>query len=248
MVFIVYYMQHEIRAMFARGRAYFLDFWSYPEVGIIACSWAGLGIYVWRVREGDRVGTLFRETNGYAYVNLQLAAYVNDILTFLLGFCCFFGTIKFLRLLRFNHRISMLSSTLAYAARDLISFCIMFSIIYFGYLSLFFLLFHSKIWACSDALKTAQMLFEMMLLKFDVSDLYAADIFLGPFCFTLFIIFVVFICMNMVGREIEEDKMERIAFFRCSSFRLSLMHSEEFDIIFLYKVMNMKLWDLWSIN
>ncbi|CAM2704890.1 unnamed protein product [Rotaria socialis] len=197
MVFIIYYMQREIRSIISRRAHYFHDFWSYPEIGIIACSWAGLGIYIWRTRECARITTLFKETNGYAYVNLQLASYVDDILTFLLGFCCFFGTIKFLRLLRFNQRMSMLSSTLMYAAKDLLSFTCMFSIIYMGYLSLFFLLFYPKIWACSDLLKAAQMLFEMMLLKFNVSDLYAADTFLGPFCFTLFIIFVVFICMNM---------------------------------------------------
>ena len=200
MLFIIYYMQSEIRSMFKRGMAYFRDFWSYPMVGIVACSWAGFGVYLWRMKEGNRVGALFKATNGYAYVNLQLAAYVTDVLTFLLGFCCFFGSIKFLRLLRFNQRISMLSSTLAHAARDLISFTGMFSIVFFGYLTLFFLLFHSKIWACADPLRTAQMLFEMMLLKFDVSDLYAADMFLGPFCFAMFIIFVVFICMNMVSR------------------------------------------------
>ena len=199
MLFIIYYMQREIRSLMERRCAYFRDFWSYPEIGIISCSWAGAGVYIWRIREANRIAQIFRETNGYSHVNLQLASYVNDILTFLLGFCCFFGTIKFLRLLRFNRRMSMLSSTLSYAAKDLISFSLMFSIVYFGYLSLFFLLFHSKIWACSDALRAAQMLFEMMLLKFDVSDLYSADGFLGPFCFTLFVIFVVFICMNMVN-------------------------------------------------
>ncbi len=210
MMFIVYYMQREIRSMFAHRLAYFRDFWAYPEIGIIACSWAGLGVYVWRIHEGNRVGSLFQKTNGYAYVNLQLASYVNDVLTFLLGFCCFFGTVKFIRLLRFNHRTSLLSATLAYAAKDLICFTLMFSIIYFGYLSLFFLLFSSKIWACSDLLKTAQMLLEMMLLKFNVSDLDAAASFLGPFCFTLFIVFVVFICMNMVSIEITEANEKMI--------------------------------------
>lgn len=238
MIFIVYYMQREIRSLFNRRFAYFRDFWSYPEIGIIASSWAGLGIYVWRIHEGNRIGTLFQETNGYAYVNLQLASYVNDVLTFLLGFCCFFGTIKFLRLLRFNRRMSMLSATLSYAAKDLISFTFMFSILYFGYLSLFYLLFQSKLWECSDPLKTAQMLFEMMLLKFDVSDLYAADYFLGPFCFTLFIIFVVFICMNMVCRK-KERKCYFILFF--SLFQLYTMHFELFDIILHYKVVIMKL-------
>ncbi|CAF4570593.1 unnamed protein product [Rotaria sp. Silwood1] len=233
MIFIIYYMQREIRSLFNHRMKYFRDFWSYPEIGIIACSWAGLFIYLWRIREGNRISDLFKETNGYAYINLQLASYVNDLLTFLLGFCCFFGTVKFLRLLRFNQRISMLSSTLMYAAKDLISFSFMFSIIYFGYLTLFFLLFHSKILECSNPLSTAQMLFEMMLLKFDVSDLYAADIFLGPFCFTLFIVFVVFICMNMFISIIADS-------FRVVRHNISLQNSEHEIVDFM--VNQMKKW------
>jgi hypothetical protein len=38
----------------------------------------------------------------------------------------------------------------------------------------------------------------MLLLKFDTQELYDADAFLGTICFTLFIIFVVLICMNML--------------------------------------------------
>ena len=205
MLFIIYYMQREIRSAFTRRMEYFRDFWSYPEIGIIACSWAGLGVYLWRIREGDRIGDLFRETNGYAYVNLQLASYVNDLLTFLLGFCCFFGTIKFFRLLRFNRRMSMLSSTLHYAAKDLISFSFMFSIVFISFLSLFYLLFLSNISSCSTLLGTAQMLFEITLMKFDAHELTDAAAFLGPFCFSLFILIVVFICMSMFLTIINES-------------------------------------------
>jgi hypothetical protein len=41
------------------------------------------------------------------------------------------------------------------------------------------------------------MLFEMLLFRFNSQDLYEADEFLGPFVFTLFIYFVVFICCTM---------------------------------------------------
>ncbi|CAF3607443.1 unnamed protein product [Adineta steineri] len=197
MGFIVYYMQREFRSAFRQRMAYFRDFWSYVEIGIIACSWAGLGVYVWRAREAHRVAQLFQETKGYAFINLQLATYVDDSLTFLLGFCCFFGTVKFLRLLRFNRRMSTLSGTLSYAFKDLIAFSAMFAIVFISFLTLFYLLFSATIMECSDPIRAAQMLFEMMLLKFDVSDLLAANAFLGPLVFTLFIIFVVFICMTM---------------------------------------------------
>jgi hypothetical protein len=47
-------------------------------------------------------------------------------------------------------------------------------------------------WNCASLLYTAQMLFEVTLMKFDASELHEAAPFLGPFCFTLFILLLVF--------------------------------------------------------
>ena len=41
------------------------------------------------------------------------------------------------------------------------------------------------------------MLFEMMLMKFDFQELKDAAALLGPVCFVLFILVVVFVCMSM---------------------------------------------------
>jgi len=248
MIFIIYFTQREILSAFKRRLAYLRDFWSYPEVGIIVCSWAALGLYIWRIGEGNHVGELFKETKGYTCVNLQLAAYVNDVLTYLLAFCCFFGTIKFLRLLRFNRHIAMLSSTMAYAFKDLISFAFMFSFLFLAFLALFFLLFQSKLWTCADLVQAAQMLSQMMLLKYNVSDLIKAGSFLGPFCFTLFMIFVVFICMNMVCRKRTKENYENRIVFIFSLFRLSWIHFELLELIVHYKVGSMKSLVLRLIN
>ncbi|CAF1098302.1 unnamed protein product [Adineta steineri] len=170
---------------------------NFYEVGIIVCAWTSVGIYIWRYHQCERIGQLFKETNGYVYINLQFASYVNDVLTILLGFSCFFGTIKAIKLLRFNQRLCLFLETLKYAKTDLIPFSMMFSIIFIAFLSLFYLLFSGKISSCSSLLDTARMLFEIMLMKFDAHELSEASAFLGPFCFSLFIIFVVFICISM---------------------------------------------------
>jgi len=187
----------EIRLLIKLKWKYFHQFWSLIEVGIIVCSWTNVGIYVWRYHEYQRIGKLFEETNGYVYINLQLASYVNDILTFLFGFCCFFGTIKFLRLGRFSQRLNLFSKTLQYAGKALISFGLMFSIVFISFLCLFYLLFISKISSCSTLLETSQMLFEMTSFKCDTHELTEAAPFLGPFCFSLFIFLAVFVCMSM---------------------------------------------------
>jgi hypothetical protein len=187
----------EIRSLIHLKFVYFRQFWSFIEWAIIGCSWSGVGVYVWRSHELTRIGSLFEKTNGYSYINLQLAAYINDVFICLLGFCCFFGSIKFLRLCRFHRRLSLFTETIRHAGKDLLSFMLMFFIVFMAYVALFYLLFTSKILDCSSLLNTCQMLFEMMVLKFNVTELREADAFLGPFCFTLFIFFVVFICMNM---------------------------------------------------
>jgi hypothetical protein len=157
----------------------------------------GMGIYIWRYHEYSRINELFKQTNGYVYINLQLASYVNDFLRFLYGFCCFFGTIKLLRLCRFHQRIYLFIQVLQQSTRALISFTIMFGIIFFAFICLFYLLFQSNIYSCSTVFQTSAMLFQMMFMKFDTQGLSDASAFLGPFCFSLFIFLVVFVCMCM---------------------------------------------------
>jgi len=190
-------MIKEIRNFIRMKWSYFRCFWSYIDIGIIGCSWGVLGVYIWRYHESNRIGNLFQETNGYVYINLQLSGYVDDILTSLLGFCCFFGTVKFIRLFRFDQRLSLFTETLQYARKELFSFTAMFAFVFMAFLTLFYLLFVGKLQNCATLLNTAQMLFEMMLMKFDVHPLQQAAPFLGPFCFSLFILLVVFVCMNM---------------------------------------------------
>ncbi|CAF1131097.1 unnamed protein product [Adineta steineri] len=195
--FIIYFIIIEIRLLFELRLKYFYQFWSIIQLGIIGCSLGSIGVYFWRFQETNRISQLFEQTNGYIYINLQLAVYVNDILTFLLGYCCFFSTIKCFQLLRFNQQISLFAETLKYCAKALISFSIMFAVVFMSFLCLFYLLFVSKLSSCSSLLQTAQMLFKMTLIKCNASEITGADAFLGPICFILFIFLVVFVCLSM---------------------------------------------------
>ncbi|CAF1304723.1 unnamed protein product [Adineta steineri] len=123
-----------------------------------------------------------------------MTVYAEDVLTSLLGFCCFFGIIKSNR---FNKSLIIFVRTLKYVTKEIISFSFMFSIVFMSFLALFYLLFNSNIQSCSSLLSTAQMLFQITLMSFDATDFTRADPFLGPFCFSLFIIIVVFICLSM---------------------------------------------------
>jgi hypothetical protein len=218
---IVYLMFIEMRLLVALKSGYVRRFWSVVNVGIICCSWTSLGIYLWRYRESQRIGRLFAESNGYFFINLQMSSYLDDLLTYLLGFCCFFGTVKLIELCRFDRRLCLFIQTLKYAGRELISFTMMTSVFFVSFTSLFHLLFHSKRGSCSSPLQTARALFEMTLMNFDAHQLMEAEAFLGPFIFALFMFLMVFVCMSMFmsiihrhfshsRKKSKEDKAEQI--------------------------------------
>ncbi|CAF1184626.1 unnamed protein product [Adineta ricciae] len=235
MLLVVYFMWIELRSFIELKRKYFYHFWSYVQLGLIVCSWTSVGIYTWRYNECQRIGQLFSETNGYVYINLQFASYVNDLLTYLLGFCCFFGTIQLIRLCRFNPRLCLFVHTLKHSAKELLSFMFMFAIMFMSFLCLFYLLFMSQLPECASLLGTAQMLFEMTLMKFDAHDLSEAAAFLGPFCFSLFIVFVVFICISMF-LSIVVDNFRRV--------RATL--DDQSDGIFSFMLERFQRWTGWK--
>ena len=106
---------------------------------------------------------------------------------------------------RFNHRLMFFVRTLQHAAKDLVSFASMFSIVFWSFIMLFYLLFTSELSTCATLLHTAQMLFEAILMKFDAQKLTEAAPFLGPLSFSLFIFVVVFVCMSMFLTIINES-------------------------------------------
>ena len=221
MILVIYFMINEFQSIWKLKFSYLKQFWSWIELGLIISSWMGVGIYIWRYQEFQRIGRLFQETNGYVSINFQFAAYVNDLHTYLLGFCCFFGILKLLRLCRYNRRLSLFTETLKYASKELLSFSMMFSIVFFAFTFLFYFLFISKIESCSSLSRTLRMIFEMTLLKFDTNELIQAAPFLGPFCFSLFIFLVVFVCMSMfisiisdTFRKVREHSHEDHRMFR----------------------------------
>lgn len=92
-VLIFYYMYTEIKLIFQMRKNYIKEFWSYISWGIIICSWFGVVIHILRQRELNKMVNSLKQKNDQI-VHLQFFTYLDSLLTYLLGFCCFFGTIK----------------------------------------------------------------------------------------------------------------------------------------------------------
>jgi hypothetical protein len=92
-ILILYYMYAEIKLIFEIGKAYIKQFWSYINWGIIFCSWFGIVIHILRQSELKKMAQLLKSEDKKG-VNLQYFSYLDNLLTYLLAFCCFFATLK----------------------------------------------------------------------------------------------------------------------------------------------------------
>ena len=105
-----------------------------------------------------------------------------------------------------------------------------------AFVTLFCLLFVSKMRNCASLFPTMTMLFEMILMQFDASELIATSAFLGPFCFSLFIFIIVFVCMSMFLTILNDN------------FRQARNNTKDEEEIFVFMWNRFQRWTLKWIN
>jgi len=178
-------------------REYLYKFLTWIEWIFVSCSIASIVFYYLQYQQIQTIGQIFTETNGYSFIDFRRLSSSNRFFNIFISLSSFFSIIRFLQFCQYHHRLSLFTRTLSKSMNELISFSLMFTVIFVAFLCLFYLLFISKISTCSTLFETSRMLFEMSLLKFDAHELNDAASFLGPLTFTLFILVVVFICLSM---------------------------------------------------
>jgi polycystin 1L2 len=194
-VFIIYFMIHEIKEICMQGiKKHLFKFWSLVEWSLIIFSWCALAMYIYRFYTGNKVLDFIKETQGYGYYKFQIFAFWNECLRYCLAFCSALSTLKFIKILRFNKRVAYLASTLNYAASELISFFIIFFILWCTFVQTMFLTLQKQFYQFSTFTKSLMACFQIILGKDEIS---ADSYFLGSALFIFYNIFVLFILLNM---------------------------------------------------
>ena len=147
--------------------------------------------------------TFFRQTNGYAYKNLQRVNSWNQTLVILMGVCNLLGTLKFLKLFRFNNRIYLLALTLRKCARSLAGFGLVFMFQWLSFVQLFYILYNSSIQAYSTFVESMESSFIDIMGVSQATAIRALDlnspsiIPTGTFVYVAYEVMMIFVLVNM---------------------------------------------------
>lgn len=204
-VIILIVLVDECRLMMKMKKAYLYRLWSWIEWTFLSCSMASIAFYFIQYRYMQTVGEIFTRTNGYSFIDFSLLTSSSRLFNIFISLSGFFSMIRFSHFCQYHRRLSLFTRTLSKAACGLISFSLMFSVVFVAFICLFYFLFVSKVSTCATLLETSRMLFEMSLLKFDAAELSDAASCLGPITFTMFILVIVFVCLSMFLSIINES-------------------------------------------
>jgi len=191
-------------------KEYFKQFWNYIELIIIAFSWAAFSMYLYRLYASYEIFDLLKQrtTEPNTYIRLQYISYCNEALGFFLAFCAAFGTLRFLKLLRFNKKIIIYMIAFKKSLGELLSFGIIFLILWMSMVQTFYIIFNVNSFQFASFVKSMETCFQMVLGKFEVDSLIEANALFGTTLFILYNILVVFMLVNMLVSILTDNYAE----------------------------------------
>ncbi|CAG0904504.1 unnamed protein product [Cyprideis torosa] len=167
--FTFYYTIRILRLLWKYQRKFFHEYWNWVELVLVCMSYAAIGVYVLRMLIINEVLERFAYTRGNGYMRLQKIAIVDDVYTSLIALLVFTATIFYLKLLRFNKRIGLLSATMRQCWNDLSGFGVVFLFFFAAFCFMFYMFLHVNMFEWRNLLTAMESTFGMVLgkVKFD---------------------------------------------------------------------------------
>lgn len=144
-LYLIYFIIMEIIKIKNDRCAYFKKFWNWNDILIIVGSIIAIAMYTMRTIFTNLAIKAAFESQLGEFVNFNTIAQWDMVYSSITSCIVFCATLKFLKLLRFNNKISMLSLTLRLASRDLLGFSATFAIIFFAFTQFSLLIFGSHL-------------------------------------------------------------------------------------------------------
>ena len=225
------WIYRDIKNLVKNGRAHLKKVWNVVDVAITLLSTCAVGVYFSRLL-GIHLAIKQFEKNRSQFVSFQYVVLLNEVVIALIAAVVLLLNMKFLKLLRFNRKVSVLSSSMKAASKPLMSFFVMFSVIICAYSSVLFLAMGSTLKESRTFFRAVVSTCAMVLGQFDYYAMESANRIMGPVVFFSFMVLVQFIVLNMfVGilcegfSEVRSDSSKQSGDYEITDFMMNRLKS-----------------------
>ena len=177
---------------------YLKKFWNLVEISNILLAIAAMIFYWYREKYGKQLLSLLPRKRPEMFINFQFPACFDTCMLWVVAIICFFVILKFIKLLSFNGRISLLRRTLQAAWYPLMMLSVSFFIVFFAYLFPSTIMFDFHLYSYRDTYYTIAETFWVILGKFTFYQFENTNRILGPIFFFFFNVMVNWITVNLM--------------------------------------------------
>jgi hypothetical protein len=186
-------MLKELKAIKRLGKKYIRQFSIYLDWPMFICSWVSLPMFLYKLYALNSLLNNMSQ-NGITYVNLSTMVAWNTALGTLLAFSTFFATIKLIKLLRYNMKLSFLMKAIERCIKDLVAFLSIALILWLALTQLMFLFYYEKTNGFGTFVKSMATNFKILLRHFNYKEMLDTNFTMGAIIITFYnVVFV--ICM-----------------------------------------------------
>ncbi|XP_015762233.1 PREDICTED: polycystic kidney disease protein 1-like 2 [Acropora digitifera] len=195
-LFFGIFMYQEMKQLYRLRRGYFREFWNYVEFFMVVLVLTCIGMFFTRtLLVSQAISSL--EDNPGKFVNFGQVASWNEVFMYVVAMVVFVSSIKGIKLLRFNRRITILAQTLRGSAGPLAAFSVVFVVFFLAYSLFAFAVFGKDLPDFHNFVSTCEAVMGILLGAFDFLAISEVAPVLGPLFFFSFMVFGTFILMNM---------------------------------------------------
>ena len=197
-VCIVILVGLEIKEIIDQKRAYFMQFWNWVHMMQILTSTSAVVI---GLRKANQASFFVKKVqqNPYDNSSLDRIATLSDYENYLLALVTFTITIRLLKLFKFNRQIEQMARTLRRSQRSLLSFAVVFGISLLAFSVAGILIFGSTISSFSSFYQSFATVVRMTVGgSVNLPDVKFHHQILGPLYLSMFVIWMLFILVNML--------------------------------------------------
>ena len=204
-LFTVLFTYREVKRMAKTAfREYITEVWTWMEIIQLCLSWAVIVLYFIRFGIDKMIKEQYK-TNPNKFINHHYLATTDRIYGYIYAAVVFLMSLKFLRLFRFNRRMSLLGSVLSQSSKEMLHFLIIWGIVFVAFAHFSYLVFSRELHKFHTFIATSETLVSVMLGKFSYQNLERSNRVLGPLMFFAYSMGIVFILMNMFVSIIIEN-------------------------------------------
>lgn len=112
--------------------------------------------------------------------------------------------LKFIKLLRFNKTIRLLTTAIGIGMKELFGVFVIFAIVFMAYVQTFYLALNDKVYTFNNILSSMGTSFQILLGKFDMDQIIRANPVLGIILFISFNLSMLMIVLNLIITSISD--------------------------------------------